>query len=83
VVYLFKWLGQNIIPLSEEEVEKIHNNRVEKIVELGLKWLTADTWVVDKSEIASRMKSEDEQAEKMEMMDSVVDELKEHGDINE
>jgi hypothetical protein len=29
------------------------------------------------------MKSEDEQAEKMAMMDTVVSELKEHGDIDE
>jgi DNA-directed RNA polymerase beta subunit len=83
VVYLFKGLGQNIIPLSEEEVDKIHNWRVEKILELWLKWITWAAWVVDKSEVASRMKSEDEQAEKMAMMDTVVSELKEHGDIDE
>lgn len=83
VVYLFKGLGQNIIPLSEEEVDKIHANRIEKIVSLWLKWITWAKDIVDKSEIASRMKSEDEQAEKLEMMDTVVSELKEHGDIDE
>ncbi len=83
VVYLFKWLGQNILPLTQEDVDKIHQERIGKIVELWLKWITWEAWVIDKSEIASRMKAEEEEAEKLEMMDSVVSELKEHWDIDE
>lgn len=83
VVYLFKGLWQNIIPLSREEIDKIHQERVEKIVELWLKGLTEEAWVVDKSEVAKRMKVEDEKAEKQEMIDSVVDDMKEHWDIDE
>ena len=81
VVYLFKGLGQNIKPLVEEEVDEIHNKRVEKILELWLKWITDGD--IDKSEIAQRMKSEEEAEEKKEMMDTVVSELKDHGDIDE
>lgn len=37
VMYLFKGLGQNIIPLSRESIETIHKERIQKIVDLGLK----------------------------------------------
>lgn len=82
VVYLFKWLGQNILPLSQDEIDHIHKERIEKIVTLWLKWITSDN-ALDQSDIASRMKKEDENEEKKEMMDTVVEELKEHGDIDE
>lgn len=81
VVYLFKGLGQNITPLLEEEIDKIHKERIEKVIELGLQGITSGE--VDKSEVARRMKAEEEEEEKKEMMDTVVSELKEHGDIDE
>lgn len=34
---MFKWLCQNIVPLSKEQIEKIHAERREKIVRLWLK----------------------------------------------
>jgi DNA-directed RNA polymerase subunit beta len=34
---MFKWLCQNIIPLSKEQIEKVHAERREKIVKLWLK----------------------------------------------
>jgi hypothetical protein len=39
--------------------------------------------MIDKSEIASRMKAEDEEEQKQQIMNSVVQELKDHGDIDE
>jgi hypothetical protein len=36
VTYLFKGLCQNVEPLSYEELEQEHEERVKKIVNLGL-----------------------------------------------
>jgi hypothetical protein len=37
---MFKGLGQNIVALNKEEISKIHNERKEKIIKLGLKQLS-------------------------------------------
>lgn len=39
--------------------------------------------MIDKSDVISGKKTEDELQEKQEIMASVVEELKNHGDINE
>jgi DNA-directed RNA polymerase subunit beta len=83
VTYLFKWLWQNILPISQETIDDIHHERIEKIVQLGLKWITGRDAVDERDIIASWLKHEIEAEEKMEMMESVVEELKEHGDIDD
>lgn len=82
VMYLFKGLWQNIVPMTQDEIDVMHSQRIQKITDLWLKWIT---WgdIIDKSEVASRMKSEDEEEEKQEIMDSVVQELRDHGDIED
>jgi DNA-directed RNA polymerase subunit beta len=82
VVYLFKGLGQSIVPMSQDEIDSMHAQRIQKITDLWLKWITGGD-IIDKSEVASRMKTEDELEEKQEIMNSVVQELKEHWDIDE
>ena len=37
---MFKGLGQNIVALNKDEIAKIHNERKEKIIKLGLKQLS-------------------------------------------
>lgn len=81
VTFLFKWLWQNIVPLNTEEIDAIHAKRVEKIMSLDLKWITSEWWVEEVS--ANAVDHTTEEEEKKEMMDSVVAELKEHGDIDE
>jgi hypothetical protein len=83
VTFLFKGLGQNIIPLDDEEIEKIHAGRIKKIMDLWLKWITSEENVDELEVGASGSSHLDEVEEKKEMMDSVVAELKEHGDIDE
>lgn len=82
VVYLFKGLGQNIVPLTRDEIDATHKERIEKIIQLGLKGITSED-MMDQSDLTGRTKREDEDEEKKEMMDTVVEELKEHGDIDE
>jgi hypothetical protein len=36
LTYLFKGLGQNIVALTADELETIHQERMEKIKSLGL-----------------------------------------------
>ena len=36
LTYLFKGLGQNIVPLTADELDEIHQNRMERIKSLGL-----------------------------------------------
>ena len=81
VTFLFKWLGQSIIPLQEDVIEKIHTRRVEKIVEL---WLKGITWEESFDEVKVDSKKQGSSAEdKKEMLDSLVNDLKEHGSIDE
>lgn len=82
VVYLFKGLGQNILPLNADEIEKLHTEKIDKIIKLGLKGITGGDDSREEVEIAKGTHF-DEIEEKKEMMDTVVEELKEHGDIDE
>ncbi len=85
VTYLFKWLGQSIVPLREDQVEKIHEERIKKITTLWLKWITGEEGMAavklveeDKPEKKEKVKQE-----KAEMMEEIVKEMKESGDIDE
>ena len=79
VTYLFKWLGQNIQPLNEETIEKIHAERIKKISTLGLKWIT---WEESFEEVKIDEKGVDTDG-KTEMLETMVKEMKESGDIDE
>ncbi len=83
VTFLFKWLGQSILPLQADAIEKIHDERIRKIVTLWLKWITwqesfEEVKIEDKTTAAQQSKEE-----KKEMMNSLVSDLKEHGDIED
>jgi hypothetical protein len=75
VTYLFKGLGQNVQPLTAEELEQIHQERTKKIVDLWLSGLMDTTilnlqWWID----------EDIQ-EKEEIIDNVIQEMEDFGDL--
>ena len=76
LTYLFKWLCQNIVPLDEEELEDIHKDRMQRISELWLSGLMEDTAEeeIDTSEV-------NEAEEKDEIIDNVIKEMKDFGDI--
>ncbi len=81
VTFLFKGLGQNILPLHEEVIEKIHEDRIKKITTLGLKWITGEE-SFEEVKIDTKKWKEDTD-EKQAMMDSLVVEMKESWDIDE
>jgi DNA-directed RNA polymerase subunit beta len=82
VMYLFKGLGQNIKQLTIEEIDAIHKERVQTIVTMNLKGIRWEE-VFDEAEVISYKDKEEEEADKNEIMNTVVEELKDHGDLDE
>lgn len=77
-MYLFKGLGQNIEPLTEERIEAIHNERIDKILQLGLRGITSQGGPDDNgSDDGEEQKAED----KKEMIETVITELEDYGEI--
>lgn len=76
LVYVLKWLGQNILPLTKEDIDRIHQERINKIVSLWLKWITA----VDETEIKASI--DDLSAEdKLEIIENVFEEFEEYWEL--
>ena len=79
VSYLFKWLWQNVIPLTVEEMENIHLERTKKIKDLWLSWLLSwplatDWWLYE---------SEDSNQEKEELIENVIKEMEDFWEIED
>ncbi len=75
VTYLFKGLGQNVEPLTAEELEIIHQERVKKILDLWLSGLMDDSLVV------GQWGGDDSTQEKEEIIDNVIKEMEDFGDL--
>lgn len=78
LVYVLKWLAQNIEWLTKEEIDRINSERIKKIAELWLKWITtsqADLWY-DKDDNINRYD------EKQEIMDNVMQELEDFWELD-
>ena len=75
VTYLFKGLGQSVEPLTAEELEDIHQERVKKILDLQLSGLMDSTMVVGQSA------ADDSTQEKEEIIDNVIQEMQDFGDL--
>lgn len=74
VTFLFKWLAQNIIPLHEDQIEKIHQERIAKITTLWLKGITGQDEIIEEKANDSKETTEEE---KKEIMETIVEEMKE------
>jgi DNA-directed RNA polymerase subunit beta len=79
VSYLFKWLWQNVTPLTIEETEAVHQERTKKIKDLWLSWilswpLATEWW---------RYESEDATHEKEELIENVIQEMEDFWEIEE
>ena len=74
LTYLFRWIGQNIQPLTADEIERIQDERIEKIKSLGLSGLMSEMAIPEENgwEV-------DSQEEKEEIMDKVTEELEDFG----
>ena len=74
LVYLMKWLCQDIVPLSEDKISEIHDQRIQKIINLWLSWITSGS---------DEEKGNDtiDESDKDEIMNTVIEELADNWDI--
>lgn len=77
MTYLFKGLAQNIKPLNETQIEKLHQERVQKIQSLGLAGITSEPVNTTSSN------NKDSIEEKNEIIDTMIEEMKDFGEIDE
>lgn len=77
LLYVLKWISQNIVPLTRDEAEKLHQIRVEKINNLWLKWITA----YDAKEMILSDSIIDSREEKQEIIDKVIEELEDFWEL--
>lgn len=77
-MYLFKGLGQNIEPLTEDRIEAIHKERIDKILKLGLRGITSPVGI---DEVATEDGEEQKLEDKKEMIETVITELEDYGEM--
>ena len=77
--YLFKGLGQNIVSLTSDEMERIYEERMDKIKSLGLSGIM--TASLEQELTKSLDEDEDEVESKGEMIGKVVEDLEDFGQI--
>jgi DNA-directed RNA polymerase subunit beta len=79
VTYLFKGLCQNVEPLTYEELEVEHEERIKKIVNLGLSGVMSGS--VAANETPGEGSDEEMFQEKDEIIDNVIKEMEDFGDL--
>lgn len=79
LTYLFKGLGQNIVSLTSDEMERIYEERMDKIKSLGLSGIM--TASLEQELTKSLDEDEDEIESKGEMIGKVVEDLEDFGQI--
>lgn len=79
MTYLFKGLGQNIVSLTSDEMERIYEARMDKIKSLGLSGIM--TASLEQELTKSLDEDEDEVESKGEMIGKVVEDLEDFGQI--
>ena len=77
MTYLFRGIGQNIQPLTADEMERITEERVEKIRDLGLSGLMTSSL----SEAVEFSEDSDSGDEREEIMEKVVEDLEDFGQL--
>ncbi len=78
LVYELKWLLQNIVPLQETDIEKIHKERVEKITRLGLRGLNIRSL---EKELEKDLEVSTQEDAKKEILENVLEDLEEYGEL--
>jgi len=81
VTYLFKGLWQNVQPLNQQQADRMHEERVQKILSLWLSGVMSKTTVLDdEAELES---AQDQAKEKNEIISNVIKEMEDFGDIED
>ncbi len=77
-MYLFKGLGQNIEPLTQDSIDAVHSERINKILALGLRGITSPVGI---EEVMSEEGEEQKLEDKKEMIETVITELEDYGEM--
>jgi len=78
LVFELRGLAQNIIFLDKDNIEKIHEERMKKILELNLKGVK-----LDQSELKEATDEHEDYEEKEKVINEVLKEMEEYGEIDE
>ncbi len=81
VTYLFKWLWQNIQPMTRDELDEITQERFNKIRELWL-WTLMKKWVVVADEDDVEGEDDTVTEEKWDIMDKILEDFEESWELD-
>ena len=76
LMFLLKWLCQDVTALTKESVDDLHKERTDMILKL---WLSGITSGGDDN----KFEKDTEREDKNEIMDNVIEELQDYGDIDD
>ncbi len=79
LVYVLKWLSQNIYWLTKDQIDQTNKERIKKIADLWLKWITTSQMEVQYNKEWNKRKKD----EKKEIMDTVMKELEDFWEIDD
>lgn len=87
ITYLFRGLCQNILPLNSEKISLIKKLREEKIIKLGLRWVTGmiinDEWSDLSDEVEGMSAAEKHMIEKEELIESIIEDFADYWQTDE
>jgi len=78
LVFELRGLAQNILFLNKENIEKIHEERMKKILDLNLKGVK-----LDPSEAKEQTAEHEDYEEKEKVINEVLKEMEEYGEIDD
>ena len=76
LVYELKGLSQNILFLNNETIDRIHNERINKIKDLNLKWISLNKDAILEAEY-------EDIEEKEHVINEVIKDMEEYGEIDD
>ena len=82
VTYLFKWLSQNIQTVTQEELDEILQERIEKIKEWWLHNLMKESVLSDDDNMWEE-DADTTQEEKEDIIDKVLEDMVDSGELDE
>jgi hypothetical protein len=82
LTYLFKWLSQNIQTVTQEELDEILQERIEKIKELWLHNLMKESVLSDDDNMWEE-DADTTQEEKEDIIDKVLEDMVDSGELDE
>jgi hypothetical protein len=81
LTYLFKGLGQNVIPMTGEQIDDLRKQRYDKIMKLWLQGITSQEWSTLAKESVDPENPDFVNEDKNVIYDTVVEDLTDYGEM--